>query len=63
MTLCAGPPNLECEDSSSGEALSPTEESSMLRYITGSGTTTELVVLQVIVAAIWSANLHFHWFQ
>jgi hypothetical protein len=30
---------------------------------TGSGTTTELVVLQVILAAISSANLHFHWFQ
>jgi|HubBroStandDraft_4_1064222.scaffolds.fasta_scaffold10921_1 hypothetical protein len=35
----------------------------MLRYVTGPGTTTELVVLQVILAAIWSANLHFYWFQ
>jgi hypothetical protein len=35
----------------------------MLRYITGSGTTTELVALQVTLAATWSANLYFHWFQ
>jgi hypothetical protein len=34
----------------------------MLRYLTGTGTPTELVVLQVILAVIWSANLHFHWF-
>jgi hypothetical protein len=35
----------------------------MLRYDTRPGTTTELVVLQVILAAIWLANLHFHWFK
>jgi hypothetical protein len=35
----------------------------MFRYVAGSGTTTELVVLQVILAAIWLANLHFHWFK
>jgi hypothetical protein len=33
------------------------------RYVTGPGTTTEMVMLLVILAAIWSANLHFHWFQ
>jgi hypothetical protein len=36
---------------------------SMLRYVTRPGTTTELVVLQVILAAIWLASLHFHWFK
>jgi hypothetical protein len=30
----------------------------MLRYVTGPGTTTELVMLQVILAAIYLANLH-----
>jgi hypothetical protein len=36
----------------------------MLRYFTRPGTTTELVVLQVVVlAAIWLANLHFDWFK
>jgi hypothetical protein len=35
----------------------------MLRYVTRPGTTTELVVLQVILAAIWLANLHLHWFK
>jgi len=33
------------------------------RYVTGSGTTTEMVMLLVIAAAIWLANLHFHWFR
>jgi hypothetical protein len=33
------------------------------RYVTGPGTTTEMVTLLVIAAAIWLANLHFHWFQ
>jgi hypothetical protein len=35
----------------------------MLRYVTHPGTTTELVVLQIILAAIWLASLHFHWFK
>jgi hypothetical protein len=35
----------------------------MLRYVTGPGTTTELVMLQVISAAIYLANLHVHWFK
>ena len=43
--------------------LSPTAEPSMWRYITSSGTTTELILLGVILAATWSANLYFHWFQ
>jgi hypothetical protein len=29
-----------------------------MRYVTGPGTTTEMVVLLVIAAAIWLANLH-----
>ena len=33
------------------------------RYVTGSGTTTEMVMLLVIAAAIWLANRHFHWFR
>jgi hypothetical protein len=33
------------------------------RYVTGPGTTTEMVMLLIIAAAIWLANLHFHWFQ
>jgi len=35
----------------------------MSHYVIGLGTTTELVVLQIIWVAIWSANLHFHWFN
>jgi hypothetical protein len=35
----------------------------MLRFVTRPGTTTELVVLQGILAAIWLANLHFQWFK
>ena len=35
----------------------------MLHYVTGPGTTTELVMLQVILAAIYLANLHVHWFK
>jgi hypothetical protein len=33
------------------------------RYVTGPGTTSEMVVLLVIAATIWLANHHFHWFQ
>jgi hypothetical protein len=35
----------------------------MLRYVTGPGTTTELVMLEVILAAIYLANLRVHWFK
>jgi hypothetical protein len=34
-----------------------------VRYVTGPGTAAELVVLKVILATIWLANLHFHWFK
>jgi hypothetical protein len=33
------------------------------RYVTGQGTTSEVVGLLVIAATVWLANLHFHWFQ
>ena len=33
------------------------------RYVTGSGTTTEMVMLLGITVAIWLANLHVHWFR
>jgi hypothetical protein len=35
----------------------------MLRYVIHPGATTELVVLEVVLAAIWLANFHFHWFK
>jgi hypothetical protein len=61
--LCGAAKSLRTKIHSNGRGSLTNGRISMLRYISGSGTTTELVVLQVILAAIWSANLHFHWFQ